>query len=214
VEYVLEGSVRSSGNRIRVTAQVVSAANGYQLWSERYDCEKRDVFDLQDEISLAIAETLRVRLAKDISLVRRHTSSPEAYSLYLRGRYYQRNTLPKGTPGPVNALSKGLQPIRITRWHISDWRSFIGRTRSMAFLYPKEALSSAKQAAARALEIDDALPEGYACWARYLALPTAIGGSGAAFHRALELDANSLMCFSAMQIFICGLKGGRRKQLR
>ena len=96
VEHILEGSVRSSGNRVRVTAQVVNVADGYQLWSERYDREMRDVLDIQDEISHAIVDTLRVHLAKDISLVRRHTNSPEAYSLYLRGRHYQEKHTPEG----------------------------------------------------------------------------------------------------------------------
>ena len=65
VEHILEGSVRRAGNRIRVTAQLVKASDGYHLWSQRFDREMTDVFAIQDEISRAIVEKLRLRLAGD-----------------------------------------------------------------------------------------------------------------------------------------------------
>jgi serine/threonine-protein kinase len=87
VEHILEGSVRRAGNRLRVTAQLVKAADGYHLWSERFDREMTDVFAIQDEISHAIVEKLRVRLAGDRPIVRPHTDNVEAYHLFLRGRH-------------------------------------------------------------------------------------------------------------------------------
>jgi serine/threonine-protein kinase len=84
---VLEGSVRRAGNRIRVTAQLVDVAQGFQLWSERYDRELADIFDVQDEIARAIAGKLKVTLAAGgPRLVKPATSSLPAYELYLRGR--------------------------------------------------------------------------------------------------------------------------------
>jgi hypothetical protein len=68
-------SVRKAGSRIRVTAQLINVVNGYHLWSERYDREMTDVFAIQDEISLAIVETLRVRLTADRPLARRHSET-------------------------------------------------------------------------------------------------------------------------------------------
>src|SRR6266567_2770366 len=62
VNSVLEGSVRKSGNRVRITAQLVNAAEGYHLWSERYDREMKDIFDVQDEITLAVVEALKIKL--------------------------------------------------------------------------------------------------------------------------------------------------------
>ena len=85
---ILEGSVRKAGNRIRVTAQLINAADGSHLWSERYDREMTDVFAIQDEISQAIAEKLRVRLAGGGPLVKRHTENLEAYNLCLKARYH------------------------------------------------------------------------------------------------------------------------------
>ena len=85
---VLEGSVRRAGDRVRITVQLSDVANGFQLWSERYDRELKDIFDVQDEIAKAIAERLRVTLAggKDDRLVEQATTNIEAYQLYLKGR--------------------------------------------------------------------------------------------------------------------------------
>ena len=88
VTTVLEGSVRRAGDRVRITVQLSDVANGFQLWSERYDRELKDIFDVQDEIAKAIAERLRVTLAggKDDRLVEQATTNIEAYQLYLKGR--------------------------------------------------------------------------------------------------------------------------------
>jgi serine/threonine protein kinase/Tfp pilus assembly protein PilF len=90
VRTVLEGSVRQSGQRLRVTAQLIDVANGYQLWSDRFDREMQDVFAVQDEIARAIAQTLKLRLlgASDAPLVAPTTQDVEAYNLYLKGRYF------------------------------------------------------------------------------------------------------------------------------
>jgi eukaryotic-like serine/threonine-protein kinase len=90
VTTVLQGSVRKVGNRLRITAQVVNVADGFQLWSERYDRQLEDVFEIQDEISLAIVSALKVKLlgAEKASLVKRHTDNVEAFQLYLRGRHH------------------------------------------------------------------------------------------------------------------------------
>jgi TolB-like protein/tRNA A-37 threonylcarbamoyl transferase component Bud32 len=88
VTTVLEGSVRRAGDRVRVTVQLSDARSGYQLWSERYDRELKDIFDVQDEIAKAVAHRLRVTLAggRDDRLVEQATTNIEAYQLYLKGR--------------------------------------------------------------------------------------------------------------------------------
>src|ERR1043166_4756937 len=89
VATVLEGSVRKAGNRLRIGAQLVKVGDGYHLWSERYDREMTDVFAIQDEISKAIANRLRVTLGDDgAPLVTPATDNHDAYHLYLKGRYY------------------------------------------------------------------------------------------------------------------------------
>jgi non-specific serine/threonine protein kinase len=87
VKTVLEGSVRKSGNRVRIMAQLVSVADGYQLWSERYDRELKDIFEVQDEIASAIADRLKVALkGGQQPSVKAGTSNLEAYQFYLKGR--------------------------------------------------------------------------------------------------------------------------------
>jgi len=86
---ILEGSVRRAGSRLRITAQLVSADNGYQLWSERYDRQMADVFDIQDEIVASIVDALVPTLLGEASpAVLPSTKNLEAYELYLKGRHY------------------------------------------------------------------------------------------------------------------------------
>ena len=88
VTTVLEGSVRRAGDRVRITVQLNHVKDGFQLWSERYDREIKDIFDVQDEIAKAIAERLRITLADDgdLRLVPKATANVDAYQLYLKGR--------------------------------------------------------------------------------------------------------------------------------
>jgi len=89
VNHVLEGSVRKAGTRLRITAQLIEAQSGYHLWSETYDRELEDVFAIQDEISLAIAEALKAELALNEdgrNVLSRETSNTPAYEAYLKGR--------------------------------------------------------------------------------------------------------------------------------
>jgi serine/threonine-protein kinase len=86
VGHIMEGSVRRAGNRIRVTAQLINAADGSHLWSERYDRELTDVFAVQDEIAAAIAKALQVKLGGPAA--RRYTPNLSAYEAYLRGRHH------------------------------------------------------------------------------------------------------------------------------
>jgi TolB-like protein len=98
VRTILEGSVRRAGSRIRVTAQLISAANGYHLWSDRYDRELADVFAIQDEIAQAIAGALKVKLA------RRHHTPVSAYEAFLKARHF----LAKWTPQSIFKAKESL----------------------------------------------------------------------------------------------------------
>ena len=89
VSSVLEGSVRKAGTRLRITAQLVNVADGYRLWSERYDRQMEDVFEIQDEIALAVVEALKVTLlgGEKAAVLKRSTENPEAYNLCLKARH-------------------------------------------------------------------------------------------------------------------------------
>jgi adenylate cyclase len=105
VRTILEGSVRSSGNRIRITAQLINAESGFHLWSEKYDRELKDIFEIQDEISLAIVEELKIKLfeADRTKLLKRETQNLKAYNFYLKGRFFWNNNRTKA--GIENAIT-------------------------------------------------------------------------------------------------------------
>ncbi len=92
VSTILEGSVRRAGSRIRVTAQLINAEDGYHLWSERYDRELTDVFTIQDEIAQAIADALKLKLT---SKAVRHTPTFPAYEAFLKARHHLRSFTPE-----------------------------------------------------------------------------------------------------------------------
>jgi serine/threonine-protein kinase len=161
VDAVLEGSVRKSGNRIRITAQLVNVADGYHLWSERYDREMEDVFAIQDEIAEAIVTTLKGHLAagEPSPVVKRYTESIEAYQLYLKGRYVEKT---RRRPGLTRGIEYFEQAIArdpdyaLAHAGIADSYTLLAWYR---FLTPREAFPRARVAALQALEIDEMLPE-------------------------------------------------------
>jgi TolB-like protein len=106
VANVLEGSVRRAGNRVRVTVQLVDAVNGFQVWSERYDRELEDIFELQDDIARAITERLKVSLGAGTG---RSTSNVEAYELYLKGRHYYNQRTPTSMRAAVQCFEQSVK---------------------------------------------------------------------------------------------------------
>ena len=192
VEHILEGSIRRSGNRLRVTAQLVKASDGYHLWSQRFDREMTDVFAVQDEISQAIVEKLRVRLAGDQPFVKSRTDNLEAYQLVLRGKHCVYKLTPdfltKGKEYLDQAIT--LDPDYAVAYAALAEYYIVGSI--WGFWMPKDGLAKAKAAALEALRGDNSLVEGH------VALGIAEGIStfnwAAAereFRRALELNPAS-----------------------
>jgi serine/threonine-protein kinase len=187
---VLEGSVRRHAERLRVTAQLIDVSSGYHLWSEQYEREMADVFAIQDEISCAIVETLKGTLIPRGSrnLVRSHTENMEAYSLYLRGRYFwnQRGAgLEKAARYFEQAIAEdsGYAPAHSA---LADTYSLFGWYRAMA---PREAFQVATDESRIALELDDNLPEAHRSLAFVLLMHQWDWvGAGREFNRALELN--------------------------
>ncbi|HLF83057.1 MAG TPA: hypothetical protein VI837_02660, partial [Blastocatellia bacterium] len=168
VEAVLEGSVRKSGNRLRITAQLVNVADGYHLWSERYDRKMQDIFDIQDEISLAIVDALKVKLlgTEKAAVLKRYTDNMEAYQLYLKGRFHCSKWTAEGMK---NAIELFEQAIVIEPDYAP---AFAGLAACYVYLWlfnylpPDESLPQMKAAAIRAMAIDPALAESHYAIAR------------------------------------------------
>jgi TolB-like protein/tetratricopeptide (TPR) repeat protein len=164
VSWLLEGSVRKSGDMVRIAVQLVRASDGFSAWSGRFDRRLDDIFTVQDDIAGMIAETLTQRVAKATGpLVTSTTSNTEAYSLYLEGRY-----LWNKRPGDVvwQALDRFERAIGIDPSFAPAHAALAGVYGTLGaweygVLPPAEALAKAKASAARALELDPQLAAGH-----------------------------------------------------
>jgi serine/threonine-protein kinase len=159
VETVLSGTVRRSETRLRVACRLTSVADGSQIWSERYDREAADIFTLQDDITRAIVETLKVTLADRLRPTRRYTDNRDSYHHYLKGRFYWAKRYEGG-------LKKAMEEFQAAIDRDSQHAlAYAGQADAYAFLGlyglmpPRAAYGKAKQALATALSIDPALPE-------------------------------------------------------
>ncbi|HUO15775.1 MAG TPA: protein kinase [Verrucomicrobiae bacterium] len=161
VSTVLEGSVRRSGSRIRVTAQLINAVDGSHLWSERYDRELSDIFAVQDEISEAIAKALRLKLARDAA-PQRYTPKLPAYEAYLKARHLQAKVTPDSMElarhfyEQASELDPGFAMAHVGLafyWHCVA--HFARRS-------AHECIAATRAEIQRALEIDPLLPEAHA----------------------------------------------------
>jgi serine/threonine-protein kinase len=160
---VLEGSVRRSGDRLRVTAQLVSAKNGYQLWSASYDRSLADVFTVQEDIARAIVSALRVRLGAraDSSLAARPTRDLAAYDLYLQGRFAWNQRSEATLPQAVRYFEQATaRDSGFARAYAGLADAYI-LLPSYASVSPALAWPKAKAAAERALALDSTLAEAY-----------------------------------------------------
>jgi serine/threonine protein kinase/Flp pilus assembly protein TadD len=187
VQSILEGSVRKSGNRIRVTAQLINTADESHLWSERYEREMTDVFAIQDEISQAIAEKLRVHLSGDRPIVKRHTENIEAYNLFLKGRYYNLKGTPESAAKSKEYYEQAIaaDPNYALPWFgLAVFYWFLGY---MGVLPAKAANAKCREASLRALELDEMLPEAHSIIGVVKAEQFDWKGAESEFRRALEL---------------------------
>ncbi len=187
---ILEGSVRRADDRLRITAQLIDAADGCHVWSQHYDRRMRDVFELQDEIARSIAGALRIRLAGN-AVIRPYGTDLDTYTLYLEGRHHWRKRTPAGFRKAVECFERALaRDARLAAaWAgLADCYSWMG---TFAGLPAEEAARKARSAALRALEIDGNLAEAHTS----LGLVTAVleydwSGAETHFRRALESSPN------------------------
>jgi TolB-like protein/Tfp pilus assembly protein PilF len=164
VEALLEGSVRRAGNRLRVTTQLVNVSDGCHLWSERFDRELQDVFAIQDEISLAVTDALKVRLLGEdkAKVVKRHTENFEAYKAYMKGRYHWFIRSSESIEKAVEYLEEAVSidpEYALAYAGLADCYGVLPMYRPVApeVVYPK-----ARAAAERALDLDESLAEAHA----------------------------------------------------
>ena len=194
VKTVLEGSVRKSGDRLRITVQLINAADGYHLWSERYDRELKDIFVVQDEITLAVVDALKVKLLGEekAAMLRRYTDNPEAYELYLKGLYHSNKWTDEGLRKSTEYFEKALEKdpdFAPAYAKIADYYHFSSH---IGLFSPQEIFPKWKAAAERALEIDEGLADAHLAMAHiYFYYERDWAKAEREYGRAVELNPNS-----------------------
>jgi eukaryotic-like serine/threonine-protein kinase len=189
VENVLEGSLQRDGNRIRVTAELINARTGFHLWSQTYERELQGVFALQDEITRAIVDALKIKLA--LSPISHEQRNTEAYNLYLQGLYFSNKSSEADLRRALGFFQGALEkdPAFSRAWTgISKAWYFLADV----YVTPLEAYSASKEAALKAIALDekDAEAHCYLSEAKRV-LDWDLAGADAELKRALQLNPNS-----------------------
>ncbi len=202
VEHVLEGSVRRDGNRVRITAELIDACDGFTIWSETYEREMHGIFALQDEITRSIVDTLKLKLAISPSPPSRST---DAYEDYLQGLFYSDKSTEEALRRSLEFFERALgKDPRFSRAWTGIAKSWLWL--ADAYAPPLEAYPKVRDAAARALQLNDEEAEAHV----YLAeakriLDWDLDGAEAEFNRAVEIDPNS----TPSNYFIAALHAAR-----
>jgi serine/threonine protein kinase/tetratricopeptide (TPR) repeat protein len=208
VANVLEGSVQKAGNRLRITAQLISVKDGYHLWSEKFDRTLDDVFAIQDEISLQIVDNLKAKLGKEEKsmLVKRYTDDIEAYNLYLKGRFQFAKITKEGMERALDYFHQvvdkdpkyALAYAGIADCHIRNTWYY--------FRPPKEELPKALAFAEKALNLDSQLSEAHASLAfTKMMYERDWDGSGKEFECAIDLNPGNSLARSYYSVYFAVL---------
>jgi Tfp pilus assembly protein PilF len=162
VRTILEGSVRKAGNRIRVTAQRINAADGYHLWSQRYDGDVGDVFAVQDEIATAIAGALQVKLAVQPAVLRNYTPKLPAYEAYLKGRHHFAKFTPESLARSKEYFEQAIAVDPLFALPHCELALYYRSLALYGVMPAQAAMPEVRAAARKALSIDPELPEAHA----------------------------------------------------
>jgi TolB-like protein/DNA-binding SARP family transcriptional activator len=214
VAHILEGSVRQSGTRVRITAQLIDARTDEHLWAQSYDDELRDIFRVQEQIARQVVRALQLELGdrEQKALVRKGTRDPEAYELYRRARYLW-NT--RSREGHERAAEYYRQAIARDSLYADAYAGladtyFTGFQLNVSSLTPSETFTRVKWAVERALALDDKSADAHTTQGALLHWQHNWPGSERAFRRALELNPNHASAHSWYSLTLSGL--GRAKE--
>ena len=186
---IVQGSVRKAGNRLRITAQLITVADGYHLWSERYDRELEDVFAIQDEIAKNIVHALEIKLSKQEkhNLGKVKTQDVQAYDFYIRGRAYIHQSHHDKILLAIQMFKKAIQKDK------NYALAYAGLADSYSTLYmyydkKDEHLVQALSASRKAFELDPDLPEAHASLGLALAQNNQFEEAVEEFEAAIQLN--------------------------
>jgi adenylate cyclase len=205
VDKILEGSVRKAGNRVRITAQLINAADGYHLWSESYDRNLTDIFEVQDEISGIITNKLRENFSavkQAEQLVRPPTKNIDAYTWYLKALHYWNKLTPADTRKAIECFEQaiGLEPDYAQAYAMAAGAySYLGSTGQML---PNKAFEIVRDYADKALKLDDKVAEGHIAIASYyLFYEWKWKDSYAALQKAISLNSGATAAYQLLGFY-------------
>jgi TolB-like protein/Tfp pilus assembly protein PilF len=187
---LVEGSVRKSGNKVRVTAQLINANTEGHLWSSKYDRDLQDIFAVQSDIAEQVAEALRIRLlpTEKMAIERKATESPEAYTLYLKGRYYWNGRTKEGLTKAITYFEQAIQKDPKYAQAYAGLGDTYGVMVNYGYIRPDEGLPKAKASALKALELGEGFAEAHSSHAVVLWNGWDFRGAGEEMKTALELN--------------------------
>jgi serine/threonine-protein kinase len=202
VGHILEGSVRTAGTRLRVTAQLTDVASGYQLWSERFDREAIDVFAIQDDIAAGVVDAVKARLGRSSRTIhaRPQAHNLDAYRSYLKGRHL------RGVEDFVGAISSFEEATRLDPAHAPSWTGLAEITvlsAHMGMIPPRAACTSARKMLATAKELQGESAEGLHVEAFASFLEYRWDAMETAWRRALELQPDHVLALGSFAISLC-----------
>ena len=205
VNHILEGSVRRSGNRLRISVQLVNASDGFHLWSERYDSEMRDIFDVQDEIALAVVGALKVTLfgAEKAALLKRYTEDAAVHELFLKGRYYSYKDSAEGWTRAIEFFQRAIEMQPDYAPVYAGMAACHGCLWFFGLLPAEQTVPQSKAATHKALEIDGTLADAYLS----LAMITFFydwewESAEQAFRQSIALNSNNAEALSYYALFL------------
>jgi adenylate cyclase len=203
VDKVLEGSVRKSGNRVRITAQLINAADGYHIWSENYDRDLTDIFEVQDEISGIITNKLRENLGGPRKTnVKGHVKNVIAYTHYLKGLHYLHKITPGDTKRAIESFEKAIQLEPEYAQAYAMIAGAYSRLGAMGQVLPEKAFEIVHRYADKAIDLDDTISEGFcAKGAVYLLYDWKWKEAYSSLQKALELDPGLIEAHEMMAIY-------------
>jgi adenylate cyclase len=221
---IIEGSVRKAGNKVRIIAQLIDVEADRHLWSQSYDRDLTDVFAIQGDIAEQVARSLETRLlsGEKQRIRRQATTSPEAYTLYLKGRHYWNERTEEGTKKALRYFDEAVKidpEFALAYSGIADCYNILS---DYGWLPPGEAAPLARANALKALEIDDTLAEAHASLGSVMESNSwDFVGAEREFKRAIEINPSyapahqwySVLLYHLGRFYECHLAGQRALEL-
>ena len=216
VQTILEGSVKKSRDRVRITVKLINAEDGYQIWSERFDRELDDIFAIEDEITLAVVESLKLKVfgEKREAIIKRYTNNAEAYQLYLMGRFQFNKFSEEGCIKAIDyfeqtlAIEEDYAPAYAGVAEVCGMQWYVG-----TYANP-ELIEREREAVARAIELAPGLAESYRSRALLRCyVDWDFVGAGEDYRKTLELNPNDALAHAWHALWLAAM-GHKEKAVR